>query len=782
MIPTHKTLCLGALLAAGLPAFAAPDVIVTGTLHPGQVTGQINEKIYGHFLEHIYHSVHGGLWGDLVWNRSFEEAVGAGWTVTGGSLVSPKNRGGENRFSLGYGSLRDCEFTVRARRTEGDGPLLAGVHGGSVLAALGDDQNQRHTLRRHSFNKLENRPVITGLQTNAGKIDNGRWYEIRLRCEGTQVRLWLDGKLVLDAADPDATPFGQVCVGVQAGRAEFRDFKITGISANESFSGLPAPARHWQAVGAGEITVDNQNPLNDGHCLKIVSRGGETGVEQRNFCVRQGDVCRGSFWARGEGDGQLTIRFSEGPDKFFEKSFPAPTAQWQEYPLEFSPSRNVTNASLQILSASDQTTVWIDQVSFMPDSSRTNGGFRPDLFQAMDALKPSLIRWPGGSFLNGYEWRHGIGPQVQRRGKRGWDEFEPLSLGIDEFMDLCRRLHAEPLIPLDVKTDKPEDIQATVNLIEYCNSPADSKWGRLRAQNGHPEPYAVKYWEIGNENWGLGATKYSEMARAYVPLMKQADPSIQIIVCGSGGLGKEGRGQAWNREVIERCADLADFISIHHYENPDNFATGPARFAGFWREVAQCIAGSKNPRMKIYVSEWNAGTMDWRCGLYCGGLLNEFERDSNLVPMAAPALWLRHVSAPKWDNAFINFDSRTWFAGANYTVMKLWREHYAPQRIELAGDLSPLNAIATRSADGKKVFVKLVNPAEHSVKVRLDIQDAFKPAHAGLQQVASGDLLARNSLDQRDVLRVVAAKVELAGRTVNFTLPKWSASVLELAE
>ena len=240
--------------------------------------------------------------------------------------------------------------------------------------------------------------------------------------------------------------------------------------------------------------------------------------------------------------------------------------------------------------------VWIDQVSLMPESSRTNGGFRPDLFQAMKDLKPSLIRWPGGTFLNGYQWQDGIGPQVKRKGKKGWDEFEPLSLGIDEFMDLCRRLNAEPLIPLDVKVDSPEAIQSAVDLIEYCNSPATTQWGRLRAENGHPEPYRIRYWEIGNENWGLGTEKYSEMVRTYVPLMKKADPSIRIIVCGSGGLGKEGRGLAWNRDVIERCADLADFISVHHYENADNFATGPARFVEFWREVEKCIARIQKSR------------------------------------------------------------------------------------------------------------------------------------------------------------------------------------------
>ena len=213
------------------------------------MTGQIDEKIYGQFLEHIYHSVNGGLWGEVVWNRSFEESVGRGWKVAGGSLISPESATGESRFSLGYGSLRDCEFTVEARKTEGAGPLLAGVHAGTLMAALGAGGNQRHELQRHTFNKVENKPVVTGLQTHPGEITTGRWYSIRMRCEGQKVRLWMDDKLVFEVEDAVGQQFGQVCVGVLDGRAEFRNFKIDGAGTNEHFSGLPSPARQWQAVG-----------------------------------------------------------------------------------------------------------------------------------------------------------------------------------------------------------------------------------------------------------------------------------------------------------------------------------------------------------------------------------------------------------------------------------------------------------------------------------------------------------------------------------------------------
>ncbi len=150
------------------------------------------------------------------------------------------------------------------------------------------------------------------------------------------------------------------------------------------------------------------------------------------------------------------------------------------------------------------------------------------------------------------------------------------------------------------------------------------------------------------------------------------------------------------------------------------------------------IAASKNPKLKIYVSEWNAQSTDWRTGLYCGGLLNAFERCGDVLEIGGPALFLRHVSASAWDNAFVNFDHRTWFPAPNYVVMKLWREHYAPQRIALEGHADPLNVVATSSEDGKTLVVKAVNPSDAAVPVVLKLAGSAA-GEATLHVVAPGD-------------------------------------------
>ena len=127
------------------------------------------------------------------------------------------------------------------------------------------------------------------------------------------------------------------------------------------------------------------------------------------------------------------------------RSSPRPPQEWVEFPLLLNPKATAGNATLRIL-ARPGSQVELDQVSLMPDSYRANGGFRPDLTQAAAALHPAVIRWPGGRFIGDYRWKDGIGPQSKRTGKNGWDEWDPLSFGIDEFIAFTRKLGAEPVI------------------------------------------------------------------------------------------------------------------------------------------------------------------------------------------------------------------------------------------------------------------------------------------------------------------------------------------------
>jgi alpha-N-arabinofuranosidase len=361
------------------------------------------------------------------------------------------------------------------------------------------------------------------------------------------------------------------------------------------------------------------------------------------------------------------------------------------------------------------------------------------------------------------------------------------SFGTDEFIAMCRRVGAEPMIVVTIgtpmwnvrRTPETADVdwlQEALDWLEYCNGcPETTKWGKIRAENGHPEPYNVKYWEIDNEI-ETSVEDYVANIKKFVPAMKKIDPTIKIAACGSWK-GNLNERRSFDSGVINGAAEYFDWISFHHYEwDANNFVSGPAWLENYFKEMKQMIDNSANKNIKIFDSEWNAQSTDWRTGLYAGGILNVFERGGDYIEMAAPALFLRHVRAgTNWDNAFINFDNKSWYPAPNFVVMKLWREHYAPIRIGLDGDVKGMNLVATKSEDGKTFYVKAVNPTNEARNVTLNVPEAKS---AAMKLVTARGLNDRNTLTNPNAIDPKEGAVKLEGKTVKFELPAYSVGVV----
>ncbi|MHC4743026.1 MAG: alpha-L-arabinofuranosidase C-terminal domain-containing protein [Planctomycetota bacterium] len=783
-----------ALVLVCLFAVPCSAVEVNLAIDPDKVVSEIDRKIYGHFLEHIFHSVNGGLWGELIWNRSFEQNELGQWMLEG-KTITQESMATNVRLTFGDPAWRDYEYTLEARKTGGQEGFLILFRVRSeedfYWCNLGGWNNTRHAIERG--NKDRGRWGVVG-PYRQGRIEADKWYKIRIRCEGPKFNIWLGDEKIIDFTDgEDAHLSGSAGIGTWATQAEFRNFKVQSLDGEVLYEGLPEnftrrnTAKFWQICGHAEAYLDRTEPLNARVSQKIVTGENGGGLQQKGLCIRKGETYEGSVWLKGNVPYGMIARLNGDDRQETKKALKGPSSEWNEYEFTLKPKWSSDNASLCI-AAKGAGEFWIDQVSLMPKSWRKKGGFRPDLLKAVADLKPPIIRWPGGCFASSYQWKDGIGPQHKRlpHPREIWDDLDVYSFGTDEFVAMCRAVGAEPLIVVNIgsrnwNTDAEthDYTQDILDWIEYCNGPADSKWGKVRAANGNRKPYNVKYWEIDNETWHIPAPEYAEEVLRLAPLMKKADPSIVLLACGSGGMGRNNNnGMPYNRTVVEECAGVLDYISIHHYENPNRFAEGPRDYEAFFRELGDIIKSSANPDLKIYVSEWNAQSTDWRTGLYCTGLLNAFERSSDILTMGGPALFLRHVSANSWDNAFINFDNRTWFPAPNYVVMKLWNDNYAPLRLELSGDTAPLNAVAAKSENGKTLYYKAVNPTEDAIDVTLNIASPFKIRKAKMQLVTAESLRSRNTLDQPRRIRPVPGEVESDGQSVHFKMPAYSAAVV----
>lgn len=204
-----------------------------------------------------------------------------------------------------------------------------------------------------------------------------------------------------------------------------------------------------------------------------------------------------------------------------------------------------------------------------PKSPEANAdGFRKDVIQATRDLGVSIIRWPGGNFVSGYHWEDGIGPADKRPKRKdlAWGDVEPNTVGTDEWLRFSKAAGAEPYICVNMGTGSLDEAR---NWVEYCNAKPGLYYSDLRAKNGHPEPYNVKYWGLGNEvdgEWQMGhknAEDYSKFALEAAKLMKWSDDSIKLIASGSSNYVRDWA--EWNRTVLNRLHGYIDYISLHHY-------------------------------------------------------------------------------------------------------------------------------------------------------------------------------------------------------------------------
>ena len=246
-------------------------------------------------------------------------------------------------------------------------------------------------------------------------------------------------------------------------------------------------------------------------------------------------------------------------------------------------------------------------------------GFRGDVLELTRELGPTIIRYPGGNFLSGYDWRDGVGPKEQRPVRRdlAWLSTETNQFGTDEFMKWCEKAKVEPMFGVNLGTGGANEAR---QFIEYCNHASGSQLSDLRRSHGREKPYDIKFWCLGNEMdgfWQIGhktATEYGRLALETAKVMRWVDPTIQLAACGSSNRMIPSYG-SWEYEVLQHCFDEVDFISLHHYFRNDKddmkeYLASSEVMDSFIHEIVStvdAVAAKRRSRKQIMLSfdEWN---------------------------------------------------------------------------------------------------------------------------------------------------------------------------------
>jgi alpha-N-arabinofuranosidase len=566
---------------------------------------------------------------------------------------------------------------------------------------------------------------------------------------------------------------------------------------------------YWTSFAdRGAVEIADVEFSNGKKSVRLRADGGRAGIRQGRIFVESGRTYDGWAWVRREqGAPDLTLRvLAEKGEAIASVPLNVPGTGWQEARFSFTSPVRDTDASVEV-DASGRGSLLVDFVSMMRQDVRRDGMLRPDLLQSLRNLAPSFIRWPGGSFASTYKWKEGIGPYVSRGYHPNvfWGGYSDyFGFGTDEFLRLCRKLNSEPLIVLAAPGTEREQVEYAMDWVRYLNDPPTTEWGRRRAANGHPEPYNVRLFQIDNEpmNNGFTAARYADVVNVYGARLREIAPEAQIVACGQ----KRSNDMEWSKKVIDLAGKNFDILGVHNYEyEPERYETGLRRIRDYLVKLRDYIRVSARPQIRLGVLEWNLSrTYDWRAGLHAAGSLMLYEQLGPELTMTCPALLMRNTTDdPTW-TSLIYHNHVSWFPGGAYPVAKLFREHYAERYVASASGtvrdvadrkaffeeiatMKPeewrqgtVDAIATASADGRRIVIKAVNyeGRRNTLLLRLQGKRAPEKALARLHTITAR-LTDTASLERPDVIRPVTRSIEYL-KDLAVELEPYTVAVLEI--
>ena len=564
----------------------------------------------------------------------------------------------------------------------------------------------------------------------------------------------------------------------------------------------------------GELIILDEGGLNESnpHFLRLRLHSPDTELTLSNPGFRGIGVQAGAEYvfsaylrAHDGGPKSLSARVKgEGGKVLGSATLTGFTGEWKRYETTMRPETTAARADLEI-AIGETGDLDIDMVSLYPKHTFKNrpNGLRPDLAQLLADMKPGFLRFPGGCIVEGrrlalrYDWKKTVGDISQREAliNRWNDEFghrptpdyyQSFGLGFFEYFQLAEDIGAAPLpilncgmacqfnsselVPL---AELDPFIQDALDLIEFANGSADTRWGGLRARMGHPAPFNLKMLGIGNEQWG---PQYVERYERFATALTKAHPGITLV----GSVGPSAAGPMFDYLWTEMRKQKAAIVDEHYYMPPSWFLQNAGRYDSYDRSGPRVFAGEYAAQTSGVARPDNRN--NWQAALAEAAFITGLERNADVVTMTSYAPLFGHVDAWQWTPDLIWFDNLRSYGTPNYYVQKVYATNQGTHVLPLGRKNGQDGLYTSASIDQKtsELLLKAVNSTHTARTVRLDVKGAGLNAEARLVVLGSPDPKAENSLDEPTKLAPVEKTVKSTGSGVEVTLEPQSLTVVRV--
>ncbi len=567
------------------------------------------------------------------------------------------------------------------------------------------------------------------------------------------------------------------------------------------------PVRRWNPVGPAEsIVMDGRNAFFPGeHSPAItLSSSEQRGIRQTGLVLLRNKGYTGRIILSGDSATQVFVSLVWGasPAERQTLNIGKLSPAYVTYPLKFQCPVDATDGRIEI-TATGSGILRIGAISLM--TADNIKGWKPEVIRVLKSLRSGLYRWPGGNFVSAHEWRDAIGDPDRRPPVWDpvWRAVQSNDIGTDEFMTLCRLVEVEPYITVNSGFG---DARSAAEYVEYANGPVTTRMGAMRAANGHPDPYGVKYWNIGNEMWGdwqygyMPLAQYQVKHNLFAKAMRKVDPGIILIASGAMPDTMTGSKQSlklgdklipdylgpadWTGNLFLHCLDHMDMISEHYYNYNSHFDLSlakqvpndpkeplvdwmrrPANHIRIkyeaYQEYLQRIPALKKKPVPIALDEYAyAERGSYKVVPAYAWNFHEMFRHSDLFQLAT-----------------LTFITGTYHAAKGQAVLnptgilfKFYRDRFGTIPVDVSGnspqpkpkdppggeqpvvhagsDTFPLDVAAAWTADRKALTVAVINPTESTQTLNLQIGGVDLSGKGMLRRMAPQSLTATVTVGQ----------------------------------